>query len=67
MKRNQKYEKDEHDIHITRIITSFSSQQVTFLIFFDLIRQPPAISKIKIEVFIKKIDWKTINIATNRN
>ena len=62
IKRNQKYEKEGRDIHIIRITTNFGCQQVKFLIFFNVIRQPAAIVKTKIEVFIKNID-----VAINRN
>ena len=54
--------KKEWDIHIIRITTNFGCQQVRFLIFPNLIRQPAAIVKTKIEVFIKNID-----IAISRN
>ena len=56
IKRKQEYEKEGQDIHIIRIITIFGYQQGTFFIFSDLIRQPAAIVKTKIEVFIKNID-----------
>ena len=41
-KRKQKYEKEEQDIHVIWIITTSGSQQVTFLVFPDFIRQPAA-------------------------
>ena len=41
---------------LPRITATFGYQQVRFLIFLDLIRQPAAIVKTKIEVFIKNID-----------
>ena len=56
IKRKQKYDKDGQDIHIIRITTTFGCQQVNFLIFPELIRQPAAIVKTKIKVFIKNID-----------
>ena len=54
--------KKDEIIHIIRITTYFGCQQVKFLIFFNVIRQPAAIVKTKIEVFIKNID-----VAINRN
>ena len=66
IKRKQKYEKEGQDIHIYRISTTFGCQQVNFLIFPD-IRQSAAIVKTKVEVFIKNIDWMTIDIAISRN
>ena len=55
-KMKQKYEKEGQDIHIIRITTTFGCQQVDFLIFPDLIRQPAAIAKTKIELLNKNID-----------
>ena len=52
----QKYETEGQDIHIIRITTTFGCQQVDFLIFPDLIRQPAAIAKTKIELLNKNID-----------
>ena len=67
VKRRQKYEKEGQDIHLTRITKTFGCQQVNFLIFPNIIRQPAAIVETKIEVFIDNIDWRTIDIAINRN
>ena len=54
--------KKGRNFHILRISTTCGCQQVSFLIFPNLKRQPAAITKTKIEVFIKNID-----IAINRN
>ena len=61
----QKYEKEGQNIHIIRITTTFGCQQVNFLICPNLIRHPTAIVNTKIEVFIKNIDWRTIDTAVN--
>ena len=56
IKRKQKYEKEGQDIFIIRISTTFWCQQVNFFLFPNHIRQPAAIVKTKLEVFIKNID-----------
>ena len=64
-KTKQIYEKEGQDTHITGI--TFECQQVNFLIYPNLIRQPAVIVKTKIEVFVTNIDWRTINATINKN
>ena len=66
LKKKQIYEKKEQHTHITRITTTFGSQQIDFFFKKTLdLDNLCYFKKKKNEVFTKNIDWKTIVINWN--